>query len=131
MRLSPQSVALERQTRALHGDRRLGPGCFCSRGVADLYVPTRAARYSPGPDCNNPDSKQAQTLLEQRLSGPRRSNEVVIVRSDSRTVTAPSSRLTCSSSRATWTRSRPAVVQQATDPYQAGNRLVSPTSTPS
>jgi hypothetical protein len=32
---------------------------------------------------NNPESDQAQTLLEQRLSGPRHSTEIVIVRSPS------------------------------------------------
>src|SRR3972149_5734257 len=38
---------------------------------------------------NNPDSKQADTLLEERLRGPEKVNEIVIVRSADETVDAP------------------------------------------
>ena len=74
---------------------------------------------------NNPDSKQAQQLLEQRLSGPRRSNEVVIVRSDSKTVTDPQFKAYVQRLKGDLDALKPAVVQQATDPYQAGDRFVS------
>jgi RND superfamily putative drug exporter len=74
---------------------------------------------------NNPDSKQAQTLLEQRLSGPRRSGEVVIVRSDSKTVTDPQFKAYVRRLKGDLDALGPAVVQQAADPDQVGNRLVS------
>jgi RND superfamily putative drug exporter len=74
---------------------------------------------------NNPDSKQAQTLLEQRLSGPRRSNEVVIVRSESQTVTDPGFKAYVARLKGDLDALKPAVVQETTDPYRAGNRLVS------
>ena len=35
---------------------------------------------------NNPESKRADTLLEKRLRGPRKANEIVIVRSETMTV---------------------------------------------
>ena len=37
----------------------------------------------------NPESKQARTLIEQRLRGPQRDNEIVIVQSESATVDDP------------------------------------------
>jgi RND superfamily putative drug exporter len=74
---------------------------------------------------NNPDSRQAQTLLEQRLSGPRRSNEVVIVRSESQTVTDPGFKAYVARLKGDLDALKPAVVQEAVDPYQAGDRLVS------
>jgi putative drug exporter of the RND superfamily len=74
---------------------------------------------------NNPDSKQAQTLLEQRLSGPRRANEVVIVRSESLTVTDPGFKAYVARLKGDLDALKPAVVQEAVDPYQAGGRLVS------
>src|SRR6266581_4646427 len=74
---------------------------------------------------NNPDSKQAQTLLEQRLTGPQRSNEVVIVRSASQTVTDPGFKAYVARLKGDLDALKPAVVQQAIDPYRAGNRFVS------
>ena len=38
---------------------------------------------------NNPESQRADTLLEERLRGPKRANELVIVRSDTLTVDDP------------------------------------------
>ena len=38
---------------------------------------------------NNPESQRADTLLEERLRGPKRANEIVIVRSDTLTVDDP------------------------------------------
>ena len=38
---------------------------------------------------SNPESKQAETLLEERLRGPHKANEIVIVRSDNLTVDDP------------------------------------------
>src|SRR6266545_4048235 len=74
---------------------------------------------------NNPDSKQAQTLLEQRLTGPQRSNEVVIVRSASQTVTDPGFKAYVARLKGDLDALKPAVVQQTVDPYRAGNRFVS------
>jgi RND superfamily putative drug exporter len=74
---------------------------------------------------NNPDSKKAQTLLEQRLSGPRRSNEVVIVRSESLTVNDPQFKAYVQRLKSDLDALGPAVVQATQDPYRAGGRLVS------
>src|SRR5512132_4526570 len=74
---------------------------------------------------NNPGSKQARQLLQQRLSGPRRSNEVVIVRSESKTVTDPQFKAYVRQLVGDLDALAPVVVQQDVDPYQAGNRLVS------
>src|SRR6266540_47754 len=74
---------------------------------------------------NNPDSKQAQQLLEQRLSGPRRSNEVVIVRSESRTVTDPQFKAYVQRLTGDIDALKPGVVQATEDPYRAGGRFVS------
>jgi uncharacterized membrane protein YdfJ with MMPL/SSD domain len=123
MRLSPQSVARwsARRRFTVIG---VWVGLFLVGGLlTSMYLSgalTTQAQFT-----NNPDSKQAQTLLEQRLSGPRRSNEVVIVRSDSRTVTDPQFKAYVQRLKGDLDALRPAVVQQATDPYQAGNRLVS------
>jgi len=38
---------------------------------------------------NHPESRQAQQLLEQRLTGPRHANEIVIIHSDGATVDDP------------------------------------------
>src|SRR6266536_1639629 len=81
MRLSPQGVARWSARRRLTvigiwvGLVVVG-GLLTSRYLGGAL--TTQAEFT-----DNPDSKQAQTLLEQRLSGPRRSNEVVIVRSES------------------------------------------------
>src|SRR6266571_3549436 len=74
---------------------------------------------------NNPDSKQARTLLEQRLTGPQRSNEVVIVRSASQTVTDPGFKAYVARLKGDLDALKPAVVQQTIDPYRAGGRFVS------
>jgi uncharacterized membrane protein YdfJ with MMPL/SSD domain len=123
MRLSPQSVARwsARRRFTVIG---LWVGLFLVGGLlTSMYLSgalTTQAQFT-----NNPDSKQAQTLLEQRLSGPRRSNEVVIVRSDSTTVTDPQFKAYVQRLKGNLDALRPAVVQQVIDPYQAGNRLVS------
>src|SRR5262245_53628442 len=78
--------ALERPPSS-PGDRGLGravPG----RWVAHRQLPQRRADH-PGQLRQQPRLQKAQTLLEQRLTGPRRSNEVVIVRSDAKPVTDP------------------------------------------
>src|SRR4029450_11107610 len=86
MKLSPQGVARWSAKRRLAVVGIwfvvfLAGGLLTSRYLSGAL--TTQAQFT-----NNPDSKQAQTLLEQRLSGPRRSNEGGIVRSDSTTVSA-------------------------------------------
>jgi RND superfamily putative drug exporter len=123
MRLSPQSVA---RWSARHRFTVIGVWVvlFLLGGLlTSMYLSgalTTQAQFT-----NNPDSKQAQTLLEQRLSGPRRSYEVVIVRSDSKTVTDPEFKAYVQRLKGDLDALTPAVVQQATDPYQAGGRFVS------
>jgi uncharacterized membrane protein YdfJ with MMPL/SSD domain len=123
MRLSPQSVARwsARRRFTVIG---IWVVMFLLGGLlTSMYLSgalTTQAQFT-----NNPDSKQAQTLLEQRLSGPRRSNEVVIVRSDSKTVTDPEFKAYLHQFKGDLDALTPAVVHQAIDPYQAGNQFVS------
>ncbi len=123
MRLSPQGVARWSARRRLTvigiwvGLVVVG-GLLTSRYLGGAL--TTQAEFT-----NNPDSKQAQTLLEQRLSGPRRSNEVVIVRSESQTVSDPQFKAYVARLKADLDALKPGVVQATTDPYQAGGRLVS------
>ena len=123
MRLSPQSVARWSARRrftviAIWVGLFLVGGLLTSRYLSGAL--TTQAEFT-----NNPDSKQAQTLLEQRLSGPRRSNEVVIVRSDSKTVNDPRFRAYVQQLKGDLDALTPAVVQETTDPYRAGGRFVS------
>jgi putative drug exporter of the RND superfamily len=74
---------------------------------------------------NNPDSKQAQTLLSQRLTGPQRSNEVVIVRSQTSTVSDPAFRAYVERLKAEVDGLGPGIVQHTVDPYTAGGRFFS------
>src|SRR6266540_4294417 len=123
MRFSPQGVA---RWSAKHRFRVIGlwvvlfvvGGLLTSSYLSGAL--TTQANFA-----NNPDSKQAQTLLEQRLSGPRRSNEVVIVRSESQTVSDPRFKAYVARLKADLDALKPGVVQATTDPYQAGGRLVS------
>src|SRR4029450_1820979 len=123
MRLSPQSVARwsARRRFTVIG---VWVVLFLVGGV--LTSRYRSAALTPQAQfTNNPDSKQAKTLLEQRLSGPRRAGEVVIVRSDAKTVTDPGFKAYVRRLKSDLDALGPAVIQQAVDPYQAGNRLVS------
>ncbi len=123
MKLSPQGVA---QWSARHRFTVIGVwvvlfligGLLTSRYLSGAL--TTRADFT-----NNPDSKQAQTLLEQRLTGPNRSNEVVIVRSQSLTVGDPQFRAYVAQVKARVDALGPGVVQQTTNPYQAGDRFVS------
>jgi putative drug exporter of the RND superfamily len=123
MRLSPQGVA---RWSATHRLRVIGLWVvlFVAGGwLTSSYL--SGALTTQANFANNPDSKQAQTLLEQRLTGPRHSNEVVIVRSDSTTVSDPQFKAYVAKLKGEVDALGPGVVQQTTDPYQAGNRLVS------
>ncbi len=73
---------------------------------------------------NNPEAKQAQTLLEDRLTGPRHSQEIVIVRSDSATVDDPAFRAYVEGLRGDIVALGPRIVQQATDFYQTQSPLL-------
>src|SRR6266511_616957 len=123
MRLSPQSMARWSARRrftviGIWVVLFLAGGLLTSRFLSGAL--TTQAGFT-----NNPDSKQAQQLLEQRLTGPRRSNEVVIVRSESKTVTDPEFKAYAARLKGDLDALKPAVVQEAVDPYQAGGRFVS------
>ena len=123
MRLSPQGVARWSAKRrvtviAIWVGLLVVGGLLISRYLSGAL--TTQAQFT-----NNPDSKQAQQLLEQGLSGPRRANEVVIVRSESKTVTDPQFKAYVQRLVGDLDALGPAVVQQATDPYRAGGRFVS------
>jgi putative drug exporter of the RND superfamily len=123
MKLSPQGVARWSAKRRLTVigiwvGLFLAGGLLTSRYLSGAL--TTQAQFT-----NNPDSKQAQTLLEQRLTGPRRANEVVIVRSESLTVSDPQFKAFVQRLKADIDALGPGVVQATQDPYQAGGRLVS------
>ena len=123
MKLSPQGVARWSARRrftviAIWVGLFLAGGLLTSRYLSGAL--TTQAEFT-----NNPDSKKAQTLLEQRLTGPRRSNEVVIVRSDAKTVTDPAFKAYVAKLKGDLDALKPGIVQEATDPYQAGSRFVS------
>src|SRR6266542_410954 len=123
MRLSPQSVARwsARRRFTVIG---IWVGLFLVGGLlTSSYL--SGALTTQADFTNNPDSKQAQQLLEQRLSGPRRSNEVVIVRSESRTVTDPGFKAYVQRLTGDIDALKPGVVQATEDPYRAGGRFVS------
>src|SRR6266540_1878819 len=121
MRLSPQSVARwsARRRFTVIG---IWVGLFLVGGLlTSSYL--SGALTTQAEFTNNPDSKKAQQLLEQRLSGPRRSNEVVIVRSDSQTVSDPAFRAYVQRLKGNIDALKPAVVQATEDPYRAGGRF--------
>jgi uncharacterized membrane protein YdfJ with MMPL/SSD domain len=128
MRLSPQRVARWSARRRLTVIG-IWVGLFVVGGLL-------AARYLSGAlttqaeFTNNPDSKQAQTLLERRLSGPRRSHEVVIVRSESQTVTDPQFKAYVARLKADLDALGPGVVQASTDPTRRAVGWCPATSTP-
>jgi RND superfamily putative drug exporter len=123
MRLSPQGVA---RWSAKHRFRMIGLWVvlFLVGGWLTLSF-LSGALTTQAQFTNNPDSKQAQTLLEQRLTGPRRANEVVIVRSDSQTVNHPQFKAYVQQLKGDLDALEPGVVQTVEDPYQAGGRFVS------
>ena len=123
MRLSPQSVARWSARR-----RFTVIGIWVALFLAGGLLTSRylsGALSTQAEFTNNPDSKQAQQLLEQRLTGPRRSNEVVIVRSDSETVSDPEFKAYVQQLKRDIDALGPAVVQATQDPYRAGARFVS------
>ena len=123
MRFSPQDVALWSARRrftviAVWVVLFLVGGVLTGRYLSGAL--TTRADFT-----NNPDSKQARTLLEQRLTGPQRSNEVVIIRSQNHTVTDPAFRAYVAHLKAEVDGLGPGVVQQTVNPYQAGTRFIS------
>ena len=68
---------------------------------------------------SNPDSKRADTLLEQRLRGPEKVNEIVIVRSADRTVDAPEFKAFVDGLYADVAALGPGVIAQGASYYQA------------
>jgi RND superfamily putative drug exporter len=75
---------------------------------------------------NNPESDQAQTLLQQRLSGPRHSTEIVVVRSASLTTNDAAFRAYVSELDRQIRALGPGVVKQSADFFKTKNpQLVS------
>jgi RND superfamily putative drug exporter len=72
----------------------------------------------------NPESKQARTLIEQRLRGPQRDNEIVIVQSQSATVDDPAFRQTVEKLYSDVTALGPKVVAGGTNYYQGGDETL-------
>src|SRR6266511_1181925 len=110
MRLSPQSVA---RWSARHRFTVIGiwVGLFLVGGLlTSSYL--SGALTTQADFTNNPDSKQAQQLLEQRLSEPR-------------TVTDPQFKAYVQRLTGDIDALKPGVVQATEDPYRAGGRFVS------
>jgi len=70
---------------------------------------------------SNPDSKRADTLLEQRLRGPEKVNEIVIVRSADQTVNAPAFKAFVERLYGDVAALGPGVIDQGTSYYQTGD----------
>jgi RND superfamily putative drug exporter len=70
----------------------------------------------------NPESKQAQTLIEQRLRGPQRDNEIVIVQSQTATVDDPAFRTVVDDLFTRITALGPDVVASGHTFYQTGDQ---------
>ncbi|MDO8611736.1 MAG: MMPL family transporter, partial [Dehalococcoidia bacterium] len=70
---------------------------------------------------NNPDSKRADTLLEQRLRGPEKVNEIVIVRSADRTVDDAAFKAFVEGLYADVAALGPDVIEQGASYYQTGD----------
>ncbi|MGZ4212788.1 MAG: MMPL family transporter [Actinomycetota bacterium] len=77
---------------------------------------TTQVRYT-----NNPESKQAATLLEKYLLGPHHASEIVIVQSSSQTVNDPAFRSFVETVHNRITALGPSIVFSVTDPYQSPN----------
>jgi len=69
----------------------------------------------------NPESKQARTLIEERLHGPQRSNEIVIVQSATLTVDDPAFQQTVEGLYSDVTALGPDIVASGTNFYQSGD----------
>ncbi len=72
----------------------------------------------------NPESKQARTLIEDRLRGPQRVREIVIVQSDSATVDDPAFRVLVEGLYQQVTALGPDVIAGGTDFYQSGDEAL-------
>jgi RND superfamily putative drug exporter len=72
----------------------------------------------------NPESKQARTLIEERLRGPRRDNEIVIVQSTGATVDSPAFRSVVEGLYQDITALGPAVIAGGTDYYQSSDQTL-------
>jgi RND superfamily putative drug exporter len=116
MRLAPQAIA---PASARH--RRLVIGIWTLLLLAGGLLGTRSlsgALSSHADFTNAPESKQAQLLLEQRLTGPRRSSEIVIVQSATQTVDTPAFRAYIQQLQHSIRALGPGVVQETVDFYQ-------------
>jgi RND superfamily putative drug exporter len=117
MSLSPAAIA---QASARH--RRLMIGVWMLLLLAGGLLATRSlsgALSSHAEFTGTPESKQAQLLLEERLTGARRSSEIVIVQSASqKTVDAPAFRGFVQQLQRDIRALGPGVVQESVDYYQ-------------
>ena len=87
MRLSPQSLA---RSSSRHPWRTVGiwVALMAAAGAASGSLLSSATTTDVA-ITNDPESNQAQKLLEDRLTGPERDTEIVIVRNESATVDDP------------------------------------------
>src|SRR5439155_18491634 len=71
---------------------------------------------------NNPESKRADTLLEDHLRGPAKTNEVVIVRSTDKTVDDPGFKQFVQQLHSQISALGPGIIESGTDFYQSNDR---------
>jgi RND superfamily putative drug exporter len=88
-------------------------GGFLASGVGDVLTADMSLT-------NNPESSQAETLIEDKLRGPERATETVIVRSDNATVDDPQFRSFVDDLLVD-IRGLDGLVQQATSFYETGD----------
>jgi RND superfamily putative drug exporter len=72
----------------------------------------------------NPEAKQARALIEERLRGPQRDNEIVIVQSQTATVDDPAFRTLVESLYSDITALGPEVIASGTNYYQSGDETL-------
>ncbi|MDQ3570289.1 MAG: MMPL family transporter, partial [Actinomycetota bacterium] len=118
MRLSPRSLARTSSRRpwltiAIWLLAVVVSGVVTSRFLADALTTDVDLT-------NRPEAKQARTLLEERMRGPERDTEIVIVASDSATVEDPAFRRYVDRVRSQLTALGPGVVMGTQSYYDSG-----------
>ena len=124
MRFSPQSLARSSSRRPWTTIAVWVLAVFVSGGVISTLM--GGALTTDFGLTNNPEAKRAETLLEDRLRGPKRVNETVIVSSTSATVEDPAYRAYVGDVRRRIQALGPEAVQSSTSYFEsADDSLVS------
>ncbi len=119
MRPSPQSLA---GPTSRHPWRTVGMWALAVVGAGALSSALLGGAVTTKADLtNNPESKQALALVEQRLKGPDRDTEIVVVRSTSASVDDPGYRRYVEELQRALSALGPDVVQQTATYFQTND----------